>query len=247
MKSFVIGDEMDRTAVVTEAFTELAPRYERTMDQELRQFWNLSYAQFIEDLARAAEIREGDVVLDVATGTAALPVHLARRAGTSSSIVGLDITEAMLRRGNTNLHAADACRAVQLVCASGTAMPFAGSSFDVVLCGLGTHHIDVPQLLFEMRRVLRPGGRLVLADVGASAFWRSVMGGLLLQGLLLRYRLSHRSARVRAEADAFPNVRTADEWRDLLRVSGFRDRRVIERPARHRWYPNALTIQAVAG
>ena len=53
-----------------------------------------------------------------------------------------------------------------------------------------------------------------------------------------------RSARVEAEADAIPSIRTAAEWRDLLIRFGF-DRRDWERPLRRFWYPCVLILRAI--
>ena len=59
-------------------------------------------------------------------------------------------------------------------------IPLGADSFDVVMCGLGTHHMDVPLLLSEIRRVLRSEGHLVMADVGAPAAWRTLWGRALV-------------------------------------------------------------------
>jgi ubiquinone/menaquinone biosynthesis C-methylase UbiE len=233
--------------VVIEAFTELAPRYEETMDYELRQFWGLSYEEFVDRLIEVAPVNEGDAILNVATGTALIPLKLVDKVGTRGRVVGLDITPAMLKYGQKNVEATGSSSRISLVCASAMAMPFVEAVFDAAICGLGTHHMDVPQMLSEMRRVLKTGGKLIMADVGASAFWRSFWGMALLKILLTRYGLTRRSARAQAEVEAFPNVRTTDEWRTILADFGFTRIEITESPARRRWYPCALTIRAVAG
>lgn len=83
-----------------------------------------------------------------------------------------------------------------------------------------------------------------MADVGASAFWRSFWGIALLRILLARYGLTHRSARGQAEVEAFPNIRTAGEWRTLLSGSGFTKIEIAEFRARRPWYPRALIMKA---
>lgn len=230
--------------VVIEAFTELASSYEETVDRELRQFWGLSYRQFIDRLVGEVAINEGDMVLDVATGTALIPLRVADRLGAKGKAVGLDITPAMLGYARKNIEAARSTSTINLVCASATHMPFVENAFDVVICGLGMHHIEVSQMLSEMRRVLKGGGRLVMADVGASSFWRSFWGNVLLRILLGWYGLSYRSARAQAEIEAFSNVRTAEEWQTILSDSGFTEIEITESPARHRWYPCALMMKA---
>jgi len=232
--------------VVIEAFTELAPRYEETMDWELRELWGVSYEDFVNRLMELVPLEDGDVVLDVATGTARIPLKIASQAGAKGRIVGLDITWAMLRQGLANVEARGLTPRIGLVCASAMEMPFVEGVFDVVICGLGMHHMDVPQVLSEMRRVLREGGRLVMACVGAPRLWRSFWGSALLRILLARYRLTHRNARGQAEVEAFPNIRTASEWCTLLWNSGFGEIRMAESSARRPWYPCALLIRAVA-
>jgi ubiquinone/menaquinone biosynthesis C-methylase UbiE len=232
--------------VVIEAFTELAPSYEETVDRELSHFWGLSYGQFIDQLVGMIPVNEGDVVLDLATGTALIPLEIADKVGVKGQVVGLDITLAMLRYAQKNVEAAGSSSCINLVCASAMDMPFVEATFDAVVCGLAMHHMDVPRMLSEMRRVLRRGGRLIMADVGASAFWRSFLGIALLKILLARYGLTHRSARWRAEIEAFPNIRTASEWRILLSGCGFTKIEITEFRARRPWYPCALIMKAVA-
>ena len=82
-----------------DAFTELAPQYEATMDAEVRQMWGISYREFIDRLIDAVPLREGTRILDVATGTAMIPRQIASRAPATCHITGLDITPAMLSHG----------------------------------------------------------------------------------------------------------------------------------------------------
>ena len=239
---------MSESDIVIEAFTELAPSYQETVDQELRQFWGVSYEEFIERLIKVACVGEDDVVLDVATGTAFIPLKLVDEIGGRGRVVGLDITAAMLEHGQRIVAAAGCSSRVDLVCASAMAMPFVGGLYDTAICALATHHMDVPQLVAEMKRALKTGGQLVMADVGATAFWRSFWGMALLKSLVFFYKLTHwSSTRAQAEADAFSNVRTADEWRALLAGLGFTSIEITETRARRRWYPSGLIIRAVAG
>jgi len=232
--------------VIVEAFTEMAPRYEDTINRELEQYWGISYNGFIAWLLAQITVHEGDTILDVATGTARIPIALRGRAGATGRIVGLDITPAMLLRAREGLPGDHCGGAVHLVCGSAVELPFADGSYDVVVCALGTHHMDVPRLLAEIGRVLRPGGRLAVADVGASRFWRSALGRLLLRYLMARYGLTHSSARAQAELEAFDNVRTAAEWRALLEGERFEQVEVSTVRARRPWYPCGLTMRAVA-
>lgn len=236
----------DRDLVMA-AFTELAPDYEPTVDRELRTFWGVSYRDFLARFLDVAAVAEGEALLDVATGTAFLPSQAAAGVGSRGYICGLDITPAMVVRGAARLAEEGWTDRTALICGSGLAMPLADARFDAVLCALGTHHMDVPGLLSEMRRMLRPGGRIVLADVCANAFWRSLAGAALLRVLSIGYDLLLRSARAEAEVEAVDNMRTPDEWRILLARHGFARIAWLQIRPRYPWYPSGFIASAVRG
>ena len=231
--------------IVLQAFTELAPRYEGTIDWEIREFSGWGYRELIRHLVDKVPVTEGQIILDVASGTAVSSVEIALRIGPGCRVVGLDITPAMMAYGAGNIAAAELGSRIHQVCGSGMQMPLGADSFDVVMCGLGTHHMDVPLLLSEIRRVLRSEGHLVMADVGAPASWRTLWGRALVWMMIRLIRTFWRSARVEAEADAIPSIRTAAEWRDLLIRFGFDSVEIVERPPRRFWYPCVLILRAI--
>ena len=238
---------MDGTKAVREAFTELAPHYEQAMDQELGGFLAESYDEFIDRLLDFAPIQADDLILDVATGTARIPRELVDRSRARGGIVGLDITPAMLEHAQSSCSADRYAEGIHLVCASGTAMAFVAGAFDAVICGFGTHHMDLPSMLSGMRRVLKDGGWIVLAEAGAPVFWRAWWGRAFLWLSLHLYGLFSGGARAQAEKEAVSNMHTGDEWHAMLSGAGFTDIEIREERARRAWYPRALAIKAVAG
>lgn len=250
--------------LVIQAFTELAPRYEETVDYELRLFWGVGYREFITRLIRMANVQREDVVLDVATGTAVIPQEMLA-GGIGARVVGLDITPGMLQGAQEHLRQRGLDGMAELVCGSGMHMPLAAGTFDVVICGLGTHHMDVPRLLAEVARVLKPGGRFVMADVCATPFWRSLPGQVLLRSLLVYYGwkvrrappheeqaveavgLSMSPSRAQAEIEAFHNLMTPAEWVTRIRMMGFDDIEIEEIKALRRIFPGGLIMKAVRG
>ena len=235
---------MDSTDAVIEAFTELAPSYEKTLDAEVRQMWGISYRQFVDQFIATIPIQDGNDILDVATGTGVIPLRIAQRVSSQCRIVGLDITPAMLGYAQSAVQAAGLSSLIRTVCASGMAMPFGEGVFDVVTCGLGMHHMDGERLAQEMRRVLRPNGWLVMADVVASPVWRSFLGAIWFRALMVYFGITHRRSRFRAEMDALANLRTRGEWQELLGACGFVDVHITRLPPRRRFYPDALLIKA---
>jgi ubiquinone/menaquinone biosynthesis C-methylase UbiE len=129
------------------------------------------------------------------------------------------------------------------------AMPLVSGRFDVVTCGLGMHHMDVPRVLGQAHRVLADAGRLVLVTVGARRYWDAPGVRALMHGItFLYFKMQGQTARARAEAATTSNVYTADEWRDVLADAGFTAIEVRpEFTPRHTWYPYGLVLKAKKG
>jgi ubiquinone/menaquinone biosynthesis C-methylase UbiE len=114
----------------------------------------------------AAALAPGQQVLDIACGTGLVTLQAARAVGPQGRVVGIDVAGQMLevaRRRSVLLGLSN----VILERMDAESLELPDSSFDVVLCSLGLMYMPDPlQALSQMRRVLRPGGRLVVAVWG---------------------------------------------------------------------------------
>lgn len=113
-----------------------------------------------------AAVRDGEAVLEVATGTGAQLVALAGR-NRSGRTVGLELSDGMLAQTRKRLESAGLGE-VELLQGNGLDLPFADDSFDLIVNGYMLDLLprdQIPQALTEFRRVLRPGGRLVLSNM----------------------------------------------------------------------------------
>ncbi len=236
---------MKRKNVIIEAFTDLSPRYEQVVDGELRKFWGWSYEGFIDNLIDLSHIKDEDDVLDVATGTAVIPRKILEKGKTKGKIFGLDITLAMLGKAAQKIKAHGSTTSIELTCGSAMAMPYQDGSFDIIVCGLATHHLDVPVVLGEMKRVLKASGRLTIADVGGSPAWRlPVISHMIRLATFIYFLPKEGFARARSEANALANVYTANEWEKMLADQGFSQISTLELPSSHFWSPSPLVIGA---
>jgi ubiquinone/menaquinone biosynthesis C-methylase UbiE len=162
----------------------------------------------LEDVVRFAAPGPEWVALDVATGTGhtalALAPHVAR-------VVALDLTPEMLREAEA-LIGARGIGSVELRTGDVHDLPFPDGSFDLVTCRRAAHHFsDIRRALAEMRRVLRPGGRIVIDD-------RSVPEDDFVDALMNELDTWHDPSHVREYRPS--------EWRQMLEEAGFAVREV---------------------
>ena len=135
----------------------------------------------------------GPLVLDVASGTAGVAVQLASRTG--ARVVGVDLTEEMLRQGQANVAGAGLSSRIGLVAGQAERLPFPDGSFDALTFTYLLRYVEDPQAtLTELARVVKPGGTMASLEfcVPPAPFWRAAWvlytrlilpaGGLLLGG-----------------------------------------------------------------
>jgi ubiquinone/menaquinone biosynthesis C-methylase UbiE len=123
--------------------------------------WNAWNGESLAWLIEHAHCRPSHRLLDVATGAGFTAVAFAPLV---AGVTGLDVSAAMLRKARERARAAGLAN---LVFETGAAesLPFPPYAFDGVVCRLAAHHfLSVPKFLAEAYRVLRPGGRLLVAD-----------------------------------------------------------------------------------
>lgn len=162
---------LDRHSDEMEAMADEKLDEEFTLNYPLHWRPRLENWSHLSDLALANEILgccPGDLVLDLAAGTCWATEFL-NRVGIRT--VSLDLSREMLRRGRKRL---DADRRLQhrtvarFTAGSAQNLPFAGETFDGVLCMNALHHVpSYRQTLREVYRVLKEGGRAVFSEPGA--------------------------------------------------------------------------------
>ena len=157
-------DEGQKAKHVRGVFDSVAAKYDimnDLMSLGLHRVWK-AYT------VAAANLRDGEQVLDIAAGTGDLTRAFARKVGTRGLVVHTDINEAMLKRGRDRL--IDEGLALPTVLCDGEVLPFASGKFDLVSVAFGLRtmtHKDEARA--EMNRVLKPGGRLLVLDFSKVA------------------------------------------------------------------------------
>ena len=147
----VYYSQEERAPKVEELFTKIARRYDLINDVQsfgMHRVWK-------RRLLELAELRSGDRVLDLATGTGDL-IRMGRGRVPASGWVGVDFTYAMLR---------SATKGSPLVQGDILKLPICDESFSAATMAYGLRNLaDRSRALAEIRRVLKPGGRFVFLE-----------------------------------------------------------------------------------
>lgn len=127
---------------------------------------------------RAARPPRDGRALDVGTGTAKLALALAH-AMPEGRVVGVDVAEPMLRQAGAALRGGRAGSRLRLALADALALPFADASFDCATTAFMVRNVsDVGAAFAELRRVVRPGGRVVCLELTQprTPLWGTLFG-----------------------------------------------------------------------
>jgi len=115
--------------------------------------------------ADQTKLRPGDSALDVCCGTGDLALKLATRVAPGGNVVGSDFSEPMLDLAREKASRQGAT-GVRFEWADALRLPYDDGRFDAVTVGFGVRNLsDLDAGLGELRRVLRPGGRLVILEI----------------------------------------------------------------------------------
>ena len=155
------GEKAKRVARV---FDSVAARYDLmndAMSGGLHRLWKLSTIS-------QANVRPGQQVLDVASGTGDLALAFAKKVGPQGRVVMSDINGQMLMRGRNRL--IDAGYPTEAVVCDAEHLPFPDNEFDLVTVAFGLRNMtDKLAALKQMHRVLKPGGKLMVLEFSKVA------------------------------------------------------------------------------
>lgn len=144
--------------LIVDQFTQMAKPFAEMPEH--------SNEQAMELLATAAAVATEDRVLEVCCGTGIVACALAPAA---KHVTGIDLTPAMIEQAR-KLQERNELKNVSWQVGDVAALPFADNTFSVVVCRYAFHHLLEPaNVLREMARVCKPGGRLVVVDVFSSS------------------------------------------------------------------------------
>ena len=152
-------EDQSKKAEVTEMFNNISGKYDflnHFLSMGIDKIWRKKSIRFLKDI-------KPQRVLDIATGTA--DFALAALALKPKEIVGLDISEGMLKVGQKKIEKKGVTDIIRLIIGDSENLPFEENYFDELTVGFGVRNFeDLEQGLSEMLRVVRPEGKLIILE-----------------------------------------------------------------------------------
>ena len=199
----------ERQTRVNQVFRSVAGRYDLMND-----LMSLGSHRLIKRFTlELSALRSGHSVLDLAGGTGDMAMRFAPLVGPEGRVVLADINEEMLGVARDRIIDRGLAGNIDIVQLNGEQLPFADASFDCVCIAYGLRNItDQPQALQSMKRVLKPGGRVLILEFSRvgnpllsraydawSALWP--VAGKLITGDAASYRYLNESIRMHPDQE----------------------------------------------
>jgi demethylmenaquinone methyltransferase/2-methoxy-6-polyprenyl-1,4-benzoquinol methylase len=210
--------EREKARRVAGVFDSVAPKYDLMNDLMSLGLHRLWKAFTVE----VSGVRAGDHVLDIAGGSGDLARAFARRVGPAGEVWLTDINPAMLAVGRDRL--LDDGAVAPVAQCDAEALPFRADRFDCVTVAFGLRNMThKDRALAEMRRVLRPGGRLLVLEF--SKVWKPLEKPYDWYSLKvlpwLGGRVAHDEAAYRYLAESIRMHPGQEELRGMMEQAGF--------------------------
>jgi len=157
----ILEQYKDKEEYVHSIFSAIAQKYD-TLNTVLSFNQDKRWRKFTVE---QTGLKTGGAALDVCCGTGMITTELAKKAGPTGRVVGLDFNENMLAIARENLKDSPYQDNIEYIQGNAMELPFPDSTFDSVTIGFGLRNVpDMRRALRELARVIKPGGRVVCLE-----------------------------------------------------------------------------------
>jgi demethylmenaquinone methyltransferase/2-methoxy-6-polyprenyl-1,4-benzoquinol methylase len=154
-------DSKAKEQFVHSVFESIAPKYD-LMNNVLSFRRHKAWRKFT---MRKMDVGQGATAIDLCCGTCDWTIAIAKASGTGE-VVGLDFSQSMLDVGQAKVSKLGLARQIKLVPGNAMQLPYGDNMFDYATIGFGLRNVpDLVQVLREMQRVVKPGGKVVCLEL----------------------------------------------------------------------------------
>lgn len=187
--------------------------FEERIARDFSRRTGLDYKTTIAQIIDAADPFPGMQVLDIPTGTGVIARHFVGKIGDKGHIIGVDVSREKLEEARLSAQSTKVSMHLELKAMSLEKLSFENDRFDLITSVMAFHRLNGEKLLAEAYRVLKPRGRLLIADELAPP---SGTSSFMLSARRNYYRYIRRD-----QSEANAHFRTTEEMMQLLSAIGF--------------------------
>ncbi len=207
---------MNNKKDVKKQYEAWASTYDLDKVEIIRKDTGIELEEFVNHILDNCQLKKGQKILDVGTGTGLISVSISKRLAGNCQILGIDITDAMLAKTKNNIKMKSLDNVIFLKKASAENLPVENGFFDLVVCVFTIRHTHVEVALREFMRVLKPKGRVVIVDLYAPERWRSFSAKIVMPIFKLLFMWKKEMS-----AEKRSKLLTLEEWKSqAMKIGG---------------------------
>jgi ubiquinone/menaquinone biosynthesis C-methylase UbiE len=222
-------------------------KWAATYDEDKRKLFvklGMDYDGFTNKLIEECRLFPGINILDVGAGTGLTSIPVAQAIQGECTITAVDPVAEMLDRAKENFANASLSDRVTILQGKGEEIPVPDRAFDLIITTFAMRHMDCEKALSEFARVLKPGGRVVIAESCAPPAWKTKTGKVVtsISKMILSLRKKYRG-------EHLSTVLSREEWEAALAKAGFAEIKLteIEGKKKNEWDLFRLLMSARLG
>ncbi len=196
-----------------EQYTKWASTYDKDK-VTLFEDAGIDYHKFMDSFIKCCDLKPGMNVLDVGAGTGLTSMFIAKALSKECTILGVEPVDEMIEKARSNITEESLHDVITMEKGIGEDIPCKDEQFDLVTCTFAIRHMDSEKALLEFERVLKPGGRIVIADICAPEKWRTFFGKIFVGGIMRVITAQ------KYKGEARSTLLTTHEWEALLEKTG---------------------------
>jgi ubiquinone/menaquinone biosynthesis C-methylase UbiE len=229
----------NKEKTVKEQYEAWALTYDKDKVSIIKNDTGIELGELVNFILDSCHLQGGQNILDVGIGTGLISMAIAKRLSGKCKILGIDITDVMLKKAEVNIENESLGGVICLKKASAENIPANDNLYDLIVCVFTIRHTNIKNALNEFIRVLKPKGRVVIVDLYAPEKWKSLPAKIIMPLFKLFFM---RKKKMGAEKES--KLFTLEEWKTLITEMGGINIQILNFPNinESNWKPGKMII-----
>jgi ubiquinone/menaquinone biosynthesis C-methylase UbiE len=229
----------NKKKIIKGQYRAWASTYDKEKVGIIKSDTGIELGEFVDLILDNCHLQSGQNILDVGIGTGLISIAIAKRLSGKCKILGIDITDVMLKKAKANIENESLRDIISLKEASAENIPVKDNLYDLIVCVFTIRHTDIKSALNEFIRVLKPKGRICIVDLYAPEKWKSLPAKMIM--LLFKLFLM---CKKKMSAERESKLFTLKEWKNLIAEVGGKNIQMLNFPniSEPNWKPGKMII-----